>query len=27
MQIEGLIALAQGENPRVIEGRLLGFLP
>ena len=26
MQIEGLIALAQGENPRVIEGRLLGFL-
>jgi chemotaxis protein MotA len=26
MQIEGLIALAQGENPRIIEGRLLGFL-
>ena len=26
MQIEGLIALAQGENPRVIEGRLRGFL-
>jgi chemotaxis protein MotA len=26
MQIEGLIALAQGENPRIIEGRLAGFL-
>jgi chemotaxis protein MotA len=26
MQIEGLIALAQGENPRIIEGRLRGFL-
>jgi chemotaxis protein MotA len=26
MQIEGLIALAHGENPRIIEGRLLGFL-
>ncbi len=26
MQIEGLIALAQGENPRIIEGRLHGFL-
>jgi len=26
MQIEGLIAIAQGENPRIIEGRLLGFL-
>ncbi len=26
MQIEGLIGLAQGENPRIIEGRLLGFL-
>jgi chemotaxis protein MotA len=26
MQIEGLIALAQGENPRIIEGRLLGFV-
>jgi chemotaxis protein MotA len=26
MQVEGLIAIAQGENPRVIEGRLLGFL-
>ncbi len=26
MQIEGLIALAQGENPRIIESRLLGFL-
>ena len=26
MQIEGLIAIAQGENPRIIEGKLLGFL-
>lgn len=26
MQVEGLIALAQGENPRIIEGRLRGFL-
>jgi chemotaxis protein MotA len=26
MQIEGLIAIAQGENPRIIEGRLHGFL-
>jgi chemotaxis protein MotA len=26
MQVEGLIALAQGENPRIIEGRLHGFL-
>jgi len=26
MQIEGLVALAQGENPRIIEGRLHGFL-
>jgi chemotaxis protein MotA len=26
MQVEGLIAIAQGENPRVIESRLLGFL-
>ncbi|MFI4913937.1 MAG: flagellar motor protein [Steroidobacterales bacterium] len=26
MQIEGLIAIAQGENPRIIEGRLYGFL-
>src|SRR5580700_8651053 len=26
MQIEGLIAIAEGENPRIIEGRLHGFL-
>jgi chemotaxis protein MotA len=26
MQLEGLIAIAQGENPRIIEGKLLGFL-
>jgi chemotaxis protein MotA len=26
MQIEGLIAIAEGENPRIIEGRLQGFL-
>ena len=26
MQVEGLIAIAQGENPRIIEGKLLGFL-
>ncbi len=26
MQVEGLIALAEGENPRIIEGRLRGFL-
>jgi chemotaxis protein MotA len=26
MQIEGLIAIASGENPRIIEGRLQGFL-
>lgn len=26
MQIEGLLALAQGENPRIIEARLRGFL-
>jgi chemotaxis protein MotA len=26
MQVEGLIAIAQGENPRLIEGKLLGFL-
>src|SRR5580658_9458520 len=26
MQVEGLIAIAQGENPRIIEGRLAGFL-
>lgn len=26
IQIEGLIAIAQGENPRIIEGRLHGFL-
>jgi chemotaxis protein MotA len=26
IQIEGLIAVAQGENPRMIEGRLHGFL-
>ncbi len=26
MGIEGLIAIAQGENPRMIEGRLHGFL-
>jgi chemotaxis protein MotA len=26
MLIEGLIAIAQGENPRTIEGRLRGFL-
>ncbi len=26
MQIEGLLALAQGENPRIIETRLRGFL-
>jgi chemotaxis protein MotA len=27
MQMEGLIGIAQGENPRIIEGKLLGFLP
>jgi chemotaxis protein MotA len=27
MQLEGLIGIAQGENPRIIEGKLLGFLP
>ena len=27
MLIEGLIAIAQGENPRIIEGRLRGYLP
>jgi chemotaxis protein MotA len=26
MQIEGLIGIAEGENPRLIEGRLHGFL-
>jgi chemotaxis protein MotA len=26
MQLEGLIGIAQGENPRIIEGKLLGFL-
>jgi chemotaxis protein MotA len=26
MQVEGLIGIAQGENPRIIEGKLLGFL-
>jgi chemotaxis protein MotA len=26
MLIEGLIAIAQGENPRLIEGRLRGYL-
>jgi chemotaxis protein MotA len=26
MQVEGLIAIAQGENPRIIEGKLVGFL-
>jgi chemotaxis protein MotA len=26
MLIEGLIAIAQGENPRIIEGRLRGYL-
>ena len=26
MQVEGLIAIAQGETPRIIEGKLLGFL-
>ena len=26
MLIEGLVAIAQGENPRSIEGRLHGFL-
>ena len=26
MQIEGLIAIAEGENPRIIEGRLHSFL-
>jgi chemotaxis protein MotA len=26
MQMEGLIGIAQGENPRIIEGKLLGFL-
>jgi chemotaxis protein MotA len=26
MQIEGLIGIAEGENPRIIEGRLHGFL-
>jgi chemotaxis protein MotA len=27
MQVEGLIGIAQGENPRIIEGKLLGFMP
>ncbi len=26
MQLEGLIGIAQGENPRIIEGKLLGFV-
>jgi chemotaxis protein MotA len=26
MQVEGLIGIAQGENPRIIEGKLLGFV-
>jgi chemotaxis protein MotA len=26
MQLEGLLGIAQGENPRIIEGKLLGFL-
>jgi chemotaxis protein MotA len=26
MQVEGLIGIAQGENPRIIEGKLAGFL-
>jgi chemotaxis protein MotA len=26
MQIEGLIGIAEGENPRIIEGRLQGFV-
>jgi chemotaxis protein MotA len=26
MQVEGLIGIAQGENPRIIEDKLLGFL-
>jgi chemotaxis protein MotA len=26
MEIEGLISIAQGENPRMIEGRLHSFL-
>ena len=27
MTIEGLVALAQGENPRMIEEKLSGYLP
>jgi chemotaxis protein MotA len=27
MQIDGLVAIAEGENPRIIEGRLQGYFP
>jgi flagellar motor component MotA len=27
MTIEGLVSLAQGENPRMIEEKLSGYLP
>jgi flagellar motor component MotA len=27
MVVEGLISVAQGENPRMIEEKLSGFLP
>jgi len=27
MLIEGIVAIAEGENPRLIEAKLMGYLP